>query len=95
MGLFGKKEPKPFVSNNMLVEIISFLGASEEGISEKGYKALEKQLERRYLYRNVESVDLEGEIALVKYKDLKVRSEFEVKKMREDMEREAGLNLGR
>ena len=32
---------------------------------------------------------------IVKYKDLKVRSEFEVKKIREEMEREAGLDLGR
>ena len=95
MGLFGKKEQKPFVSNNSLVEIISCLGAYEEGIKEKGLKALEKQLERRYLYRNVESVDFERDMALVKYKDLKVRSEFEVKKMREEMEREAGLDLGR
>lgn len=99
MGLFGKKEPKPFVSNNMLVEIIngSTYAASLEGIDKKSRsEILEKQLERRYLYRNVESIESLGECRLVvKYKDLKVRSEFEVKKMREEMEREAGLNLGR
>lgn len=84
MGLFGKKEQKPFISNNRLVEIVSCHPAN-----------LEEEIERRYLYRNVESVDFERDMALVKYKDLKVRSEFKVKKMREEMEREAGLDLGR
>ncbi|WP_337742636.1 hypothetical protein [Fusobacterium gonidiaformans] len=97
MGLFGKTEPKPFVSNNRLVEIVHDSAAYKEGISEKGYEALEKQLERRFLYRNVDSVISTGSSStvIVKYKDLKVRSEFEVKKMREEMEREAGLDLGR
>ena len=68
-----------------------------EGIDEKGYSALEKQLERRFLYRNVESVISTGNASLVivKYKDLKVRSEFEVKQMRENLRKEAGLDIER
>ena len=76
MGFFGKKEEKPFISNNSLVEIINSNDAYlNEGIDEKGYSALEKQLERRFLYRNVESVISTGNASLVivKYKDLKVR----------------------
>lgn len=98
MGFFGKKEEKPFISNNSLVEIVSDSNAYiEEGISEKGYKALEKQLERRFLYRNVESITSTGStgIVIVKYKDLKVRSEFEVKQMRENLRKEAGLDIER
>ena len=94
MGFFGKKEEKPFISNNSLVEIVSDSNAYiEEGISEKGYKALEKQL----LYRNVESITSTGStgIVIVKYKDLKVRSEFEVKQMRENLRKEAGLDIER
>ena len=98
MGFFGKKEEKPFISNNSLVEIVSDSNAYiEEGISEKGYKALEKQLERRFLYRNVESITSTGSTGIVigKYKDLKVRSEFEVKQMRENLRKEAGLDIER
>ena len=98
MGFFGKKEEKPFISNNSLVEIINSNDAYlNEGIDEKGYSALEKQLERRFLYRNVESVISTGNASLVivKYKDLDVRSEFEVKQMRENLRKEAGLDIER
>ena len=98
MGFFRKKEEKPFISNNSLVEIINSNDAYlNEGIDEKGYSALEKQLERRFLYRNVESVISTGNASLVivKYKDLKVRSEFEVKQMRENLRKEAGLDIER
>ena len=51
MGIFGKTKEKPFISNGRLVEIINENDAYTEGIAETGYKALERQLERRYLYR--------------------------------------------
>ena len=56
-------------------------------------KALERQLERRFLYRNVESITPTGTfgIVIVKYKDLKVRSEAEVAEMRRQLRKEAGL----
>ena len=94
MGFFRKKEEKPFISNNSLVEIINSNDAYlNEGIDEKGYSALEKQLERRFLYRNVESVISTGNasVVIVKYKDLKVRSEEEVAEIRRQLRKEAGL----
>lgn len=55
MGLFGKTRELPFESNGRLVEVINQNDAYlDEGIEEKkSYKALERQLERRFLYRNV------------------------------------------
>ena len=98
MGIFGKTKEKAFVSNGRLVEIINENDAYiEEGITEKGYKALERQLERRYLYRNVESISPTGSsgIIIVKYKDLKVRSEIEVKLIKEQLIKEAGFDIER
>ncbi len=95
MGLFGKTKELPFESNGRLVEVINQNDAYlDEGIEEKkSYKALERQLERRFLYRNVESITPTGTfgIVIVKYKDLKVRSEEEVTEMRKQLRRDAGL----
>ncbi|AVQ25034.1 hypothetical protein [Fusobacterium periodonticum] len=95
MGLFGKTKELPFVSNGRLIEVINQNDAYlDEGIEEKkSYKALERQLERRFLYRNVESITPTGTfgIVIVKYKDLKVRSEAEVAEMRKQLRKEAGL----
>ena len=95
MGLFGKTKELPFVSNGRLIEVINQNDAYlDEGIEEKkSYKALERQLERRFLYRNVESITPTGTfgIVIVKYKDLKVRSEAEVAEMRRQLRKEAGL----
>ena len=91
MGLFGKTKELPFVSNGRLIEVINQNDAYlDEGIEEKkSYKALE----RRFLYRNVESITPTGTfgIVIVKYKDLKVRSEAEVTEMRRQLRKEAGL----
>ena len=98
MGIFGKTKEKPFISNGRLVEIINENDAYiEEGITEKGYKALERQLQRRYLYSNVESISPTGSsgIIIVKYKDLKVRSEIEVKLIKEQLIKEAGFDIER
>ena len=95
MGLFGKTKELPFVSNGRLIEVINQNDAYlDEGIEEKkSYKALERQLERRFLYRNVESITPTGTfgIVIVKYKDLKVRSQAEVAEMRKQLRRDAGL----
>ena len=95
MGLFGKTKELPFVSNGRLIEVINQNDAYlDEGIEEKkSYKALERQLERRFLYRNVESITPTGTfgIVIVKYKDLKVRSEEEVAEIRKQLRRDAGL----
>ena len=95
MGLFGKTKEFPFESNGRLVEVINQNDAYlDEGIEEKkSYKALERQLERRFLYRNVESITPTGTfgIVIVKYKDLKVRSEEEVAEIRRQLRKEAGL----
>ena len=95
MGLFGKTKELPFESNGRLIEVINQNDADlEEGIEEKkSYKALERQLERRFLYRNVESITPTGTfgIIIVKYKDLKVRSEAEVAEIRRQLRKEAGL----
>lgn len=99
MGLFGKTKELPFESNGRLVEVINQNDAYlDEGIEEKkSYKALERQLERRYLYRNVESISPTGSsgIIIVKYKDLKVRSEIEVKLIKEQLIKEAGFDIER
>lgn len=91
MGFFGNnKEKKEFVSNNKLVELITTYGNG------KSIENIEDKIELRYLYRNVERIDfLVTGSALVKYKDLKVRSEFEVKQIREQLRREAGLDIER
>ena len=92
MGLFGggNKVAKPFQSNNKLVEVIKNTENS------KILSTLEDEIEKRYLYRNVEKIDyLISGGAIVKYKDLKVRSEFEVKQIREQLRREAGLDIER
>ena len=91
MGLFGKTKELPFESNGRLVEVINQNDAYlDEGIEEKkSYKALE----RRFLYRNVESITPTGTfgIVIVKYKDLKVRSEEEVAEIRRQLRKEAGI----
>ena len=91
MGFFGNnKEKKEFVSNNKLVELIPHYGNGQS------IENIEDKIELRYLYRNVERIDfLVTGSALVKYKDLKVRSEFEVKQIREQLRREAGLDIER
>ena len=91
MGFFGSSnEKKGFVSNNKLVELIN----NPQNSKIRG--DLEDEIEKRYLYRNVEKIDyLVNGGAMVKYKDLKVRSEFEVKQIREQLRREAGLDIER
>ena len=88
MGLFGggNKVAKPFQSNNKLVEVIKNTENS------KLLSTLEDEIEKRYLYRNVEKIDyLISGGAIVKYKDLKVRSEEEVAEIRKQLRRDAGL----
>ncbi|ATV63864.1 hypothetical protein [Fusobacterium pseudoperiodonticum] len=88
MGLFGggNKVVKTFQSNNKLVEVIRNTENS------KILSTLEDEVEKRYLYRNVEKIDyLISGGAIVKYKDLKVRSEEEVAEMRRQLRKEAGL----
>ena len=83
MGLFGGGNKKEFVSNGKLFEYIATVG---------NYSKLEDELEKRYLYRNVEKIDyLISGGAIVKYKDLKVRSEEEVAEIRRQLRKEAGL----
>ncbi|OFL29763.1 hypothetical protein HMPREF2775_04985 [Fusobacterium sp. HMSC064B12] len=90
MGFFEKKEEKVFISNNKLVEVI------HNAENNKILSTLEDEIEKRYLYRNVEKIDyLISGGAVVKYKDLKVRSEFEVKQIRENLRKEAGLDIER
>ena len=90
MGFFGKKEEKAFISNDKLVEVIKNTENS------KILSTLEDEIEKRYLYRNVEKIDyLISGGAVVKYKDLKVRSEEEVAEIRRQLRKEAGLDLGR
>lgn len=44
------------------------------------------------LYRNVEDIQyVPTTTAIIKYKDLKVRSEMEVEQIRKELRREAGL----
>ena len=83
MGLFGGGNKKEFVSNGKLFEYISACGDS---------KKLEDELEKRYLYRNIMDIQyLPTTDAVVRYKDLKVRSEAEVAEMRKQLRKEAGL----
>ena len=83
MGLFGGGNKKEFVSNGKLFEYISACGDS---------KKLEDELEKRYLYRNIEDIQyLPPTYAIVRYKDLKVRSEEEVAEIRKQLRRDAGL----
>ena len=83
MGLFGGGNKKEFVSNGKLFEYISACGDS---------KKLEDELEKRYLYRNIEDIQyLPTTDAVVRYKDLKVRSEEEVAEIRRQLRKEAGL----
>lgn len=83
MGLFGGGNKKEFLSNGKLFEYISACGDS---------KKLEDELEKRYLYRNIEDIQyLPPTDAMVRYKDLKVRSEAEVAEMRKQLRRDAGL----
>ena len=83
MGLFGGGNKKEFVSNGKLFEYIATVG---------NYSKLEDEVEKRYLYRNVEKIDyLISGGAIVKYKDLKVRSEEEVAEIRRQIRKEAGL----
>ena len=83
MGLFGGGNKKEFVSNGKLFEYISACGDS---------KKLEDELEKRHLYRNIMDIQyLPTTDAVVRYKDLKVRSEEEVAEMRRQLRKEAGL----
>ncbi len=83
MGLFGGGNKKEFVSNGKLFEYIATVG---------NYSKLEDELEKRYLYRNIEDIQyLPNATAIVRYKDLKVRSEEEVAEIRRQLRKEAGL----
>lgn len=83
MGLFGGGNKKEFVSNGKLFEYISACGDS---------KKLEDELEKRHLYRNIMDIQyLPTTDAVVRYKDLKVRSEEEVAEIRRQLRKEAGL----
>ena len=83
MGFFGGGNKKEFTSNGKLFEYISTGG---------DFITLEDELEKRDLYRNIEDIQyLVGKGAMVKYKDLKVRSEMEVEQIRKELRREAGL----
>lgn len=83
MGLFGGGNKKEFVSNGKLFEYIATGG---------NYLKLEDELEKRYLYRNIEDIQyLPPANAVVRYKDLKVRSEEEVAEIRRELRKEAGL----
>ena len=76
MGLFGggNKVVKPFQSNNKLVEIITSYDPDSKGLT--WTEVIEKEVEKRYLYRNIETISFGGDNnIIVKYKDLKVRSE--------------------
>ena len=88
MGLFGggNKVAKPFQSNNKLVEVIH--NTENRNI----LSTLEDEVEKRYLYRNIEDIQyLPPTDAMVRYKDLKVRSEEEVAEIRRQLRKEAGL----
>lgn len=90
MGFFGKKEKKEFISNGKLVEVINNIENCNI------LSNLEDEIEKRYLYRNVEKIDyLISGGAIIKYKDLKVRSAMEVEQIKKQLRKEAGLDLGR
>lgn len=83
MGLFGGGNKKEFVSNGKLFEYLSTQGDS---------KKLEDELEKRDLYRNIVDIQyFHPTYAIVRYKDLKVRSEEEVAEIRRQLRKEAGL----
>lgn len=83
MGLFGGENKKEFVSNGKIFEYVTTVG---------NYSKLEDELEKRYLYRNIEDIQyLPNATAIVRYKDLKVRSEEEVAEIRRQLRKEAGL----
>ena len=83
MGLFGCGNKKEFVSNGKIFEYVTTVG---------NYSKLEDELEKRYLYRNIEDIQyLPNATAIVRYKDLKVRSEEEVAEIRRQLRKEAGL----
>jgi len=83
MGLFGGGNKKEFVSNGKIFEYVTTVG---------NYSKLEDELEKRYLYRNIEDIQyLPNATAIVRYKDLKVRSEEEVAEIRRQLRKEAGL----
>ena len=83
MGLFGGGNKKEFVSNGKIFEYVTTVG---------NYSKLEDELEKRYLYRNIEDIQyLPPANAVVRYKDLKVRSEEEVTEIRRQLRKEAGL----
>ena len=64
MGLFGGGNKKEFVSNGKIFEYVTTVG---------NYSKLEDELEKRYLYRNIEDIQyLPNATAIVRYKDLKV-----------------------
>lgn len=87
MGFFSGNDKKEFVSNGKLFEYIATGG---------NYLKLEDELEKRYLYRNIEDIQyLPPANAVVKYKDLKVRSKMEVEQIRKQLRRDAGLDIGR
>ena len=87
MGLFGGGNKKEFLSNGKLFEYIATGG---------NYLKLEDELEKRYLYRNIEDIQyLPPANAVVRYKDLKVRSEAEVAEIRRQLRKEAGLDMER
>ena len=83
MGLFGGGNKKEFVSNGKIFEYVTTVG---------NYSKLEDELEKRYLYRNIEDIQyLPNATAIVRYKDLKVCSEEEVAEIRRQLRKEAGL----
>ncbi len=83
MGLFGGGNKKEFVSNGKLFEYIGTAG---------NYLKLEDELKKRHLYRNIMDIQyLPTTDAVVRYKDLKVRSEEEVAEIRRQLRKEAGL----
>ena len=87
MGFFGGNDKKEFISNGKIFEYIATAG---------NYSKLEDELEKRYLYRNIEDIQyLPPANAVVKYKDLKVRSQMEVEQIRKQLRRDAGLDIGR
>ena len=87
MGFFGGNNKKEFVSNGKIFEYVTTVG---------NYSKLEDELEKRYLYRNIEDIQyLPNATAIVRYKDLKVRSEMEVEQIRKQLRRDAGLDMGR
>ena len=91
MGLFGNKLEKIFQSNNKLIEIITPYEANSKGLNWK--EIIEKEVEKRYLYRNVESIAFAGSNnVIIKYK---VRSELEVEQIRKQLRKEAGLDMER